>query len=359
MTDRMSELPQAEVADPDGVQVALRAAHTLWSHGDTAESLRWLRRAAESASDEGADQRSLQLAKAAAELRSRFGESRPPGSSPVAGGQLNIPVAKQGPTHNGYGTTSPQPSGAAASVPSRAQARAPAPAMAQPTNAEATLPLESVPPPLPVAEQDAEELEAEALPDDAVVENNGGAEPAPSAMQTWLASEPPVPGHSSEVGQSIPPPLPQSSYSSGPEPQAREEQPTIALPSEEEAAEVLDDLVVSQGADLVQGTPDLRAVESRSGSTVAVDELASRPPPSSRIPSSSAPTRPGEALAEVASNAPKLTARVHHQAVRVAISTQSSGEGCFTVRPLREGEAPPAGERVALLVALEPGSPLV
>jgi hypothetical protein len=68
----MSELPQADSADTDSVQMALQAAHTLWSRGDTTESLRWLKRAAESASDEGADLRSLQLAKAAAELRAKL-----------------------------------------------------------------------------------------------------------------------------------------------------------------------------------------------------------------------------------------------------------------------------------------------
>src|SRR5688572_11099653 len=79
MNEEMSDLPQAIAADPDGVQVALRAAHTLWSRGDTTESLKWLRKAAESASDEGADIRSLQLAKAAAELRAKLlGGSEPP-----------------------------------------------------------------------------------------------------------------------------------------------------------------------------------------------------------------------------------------------------------------------------------------
>ncbi len=86
MNEDMSALPQADSADPDGVQVALRAAHTLWSRGDTTESLKWLRKAAESASDEGADLRSLQLAKAAAELRGKlFGSSEPPPRSASPG----------------------------------------------------------------------------------------------------------------------------------------------------------------------------------------------------------------------------------------------------------------------------------
>ena len=80
----MSELPQADSADTDAVQMALQAAQTLWSRGDTTESLRWLKRAAESASDEGADLRSLQLAKAAAELRAKLfpsGSDAPPASA--------------------------------------------------------------------------------------------------------------------------------------------------------------------------------------------------------------------------------------------------------------------------------------
>jgi hypothetical protein len=55
----------------------------------------------------------------------------------------------------------------------------------------------------------------------------------------------------------------------------------------------------------------------------------------------------------------KLTARVHHQAVRVSFAPDSRAPGQYVVRPLREGERPPVGERVALLVALEPGVPLV
>ena len=85
MNEEMSDLPQAETADPDGVQVALRAAQTLWSRGETSESLKWLRKAAESASDEGADVRSLQLAKAAAELRAKlFGGGERSGNSATA-----------------------------------------------------------------------------------------------------------------------------------------------------------------------------------------------------------------------------------------------------------------------------------
>jgi hypothetical protein len=55
----------------------------------------------------------------------------------------------------------------------------------------------------------------------------------------------------------------------------------------------------------------------------------------------------------------RLTARVHHQAVRVSFTPDLRVPGQYVVRPLREGEKAAAGERVALLVGLEPGVPLV
>lgn len=332
MSERMSELPQAEMADPDGVQVALRAAHTLWSHGDTAESLRWLRRAAESASDEGADVRSLELAKAAAELRTRLAVSQPPGSSPIAGGLSSIPAAKQAQSANGWARPPASPPPAVSSL------------NAGPGLTTAP---ESVPPPLPNPVDD-DDLEAEALPDDALIEKDGGAEPTPSAMQAWLASDSTAPGAPRESaegvnqGLSIPPPLPSESYQDpyGAD-EGRSEQLTLAIDSEQGRAEVLEPMLASSPAVQVQPA-------APSGDA-----------PPSVAPSSSAPTQPGEAVAEITGTTPKLTARVHHQAVRVAIAASSLGDGQFTVRPLREGETAPAGERVALLVALEPGSPLV
>ena len=66
-----------------------------------------------------------------------------------------------------------------------------------------------------------------------------------------------------------------------------------------------------------------------------------------------------EAPTALESAPPKLTARVHHQAVRVSFAPDPRAPGQYVVRPLREGERPLGGERVALLVALEPGVPLV
>jgi hypothetical protein len=45
--------------------------------------------------------------------------------------------------------------------------------------------------------------------------------------------------------------------------------------------------------------------------------------------------------------------------VRVSFAPDPRVPGQYVVRPLREGEKAATGERVALLVALEPGVPLV
>src|SRR5689334_12990735 len=120
MNEEMSDLPQAETADPDGVQVALRAAQTLWSRGETSESLKWLRKAAESASDEGADVRSLQLAKAAAELRAKlFGGGERSGAGEISGAH---PIADHGGAAPGraqpaLSSSRPEPDAARSSFP--------------------------------------------------------------------------------------------------------------------------------------------------------------------------------------------------------------------------------------------------
>lgn len=54
------------------MQLALSAAASLWESGEDAEALKWLRRAANNASDRDADARAVELFKAAAELASEL-----------------------------------------------------------------------------------------------------------------------------------------------------------------------------------------------------------------------------------------------------------------------------------------------
>lgn len=71
--------------DHEDVSWALSTARTTWDRGEHMDALKWLRRAAEAASEAEADDRALQLAKAAADLTTRIdelgwesGSARPP-----------------------------------------------------------------------------------------------------------------------------------------------------------------------------------------------------------------------------------------------------------------------------------------
>jgi hypothetical protein len=66
----MAELafPAPEPSDTEDVAWTLQTAGTMWARGDAHEAVRWLRRAAEAASDAGNDERALTLARSAADL---------------------------------------------------------------------------------------------------------------------------------------------------------------------------------------------------------------------------------------------------------------------------------------------------
>lgn len=451
MSDTMSDLPQAESADPDGVQVALRAAQALWSRGDMSESLRWLRRAAESASDEGADMRSLQLAKAAAELRGKLFGQGDGARSPLEGSGVHLAAAEAGaakevgagePVARAAGPASPPPppSSRAPRADGEQSSRPPsatqyvvhrpreAPrqlmglspstlehvAQRDSSSAHGAIPSWSAdaerrassasPPPLPraAAADDYEELEAEPDEDDGEEEEPQWSSPAP----TWPGSELPSaptresePLHVSEPRLAVasaavasstvsskPPPLPMAGVYTDDDDDddpMRPEQPTVVIPPIEERAR----------AEHRQPVPPPEAVAgasrgdfsrweeaqpvgwSAAGHAWDHSETSAGP---AELGSSQA-TSEGDASAGRASEPadpfgaptppssepslepvpPKLTARVHHQAVRVSFAPDARAAGQYVVRALREGEKPTAGERVALLVALEPGQPLV
>lgn len=73
----MPSFPTPVDDDAEDVVLALETAGALWSNGNPAEALRWLRRAADSAEQAGNDLRAVALAKTAAEL-TPISESVPP-----------------------------------------------------------------------------------------------------------------------------------------------------------------------------------------------------------------------------------------------------------------------------------------
>src|SRR5580658_4857151 len=87
-----SPVPTAKKEDPEDVAWALQTAEATWSRGDHADALKWIRRAAEAASEAEADDRALELAKAAADVASLLADrptavapAPPPPPVPAAG----------------------------------------------------------------------------------------------------------------------------------------------------------------------------------------------------------------------------------------------------------------------------------
>jgi hypothetical protein len=84
-------IPQPRLDDDEDVHWALSTAVALWGRGERTEALKWLRRAAEQASDVNADKRALELFKAAAEVANQVksasapppAEAAPPAPAPT------------------------------------------------------------------------------------------------------------------------------------------------------------------------------------------------------------------------------------------------------------------------------------
>src|SRR3954471_3046591 len=76
-------IPPPNQDDDEDVSWALSTAGALWNRGESVEALKWLRRAAETASDANADARPLALFKAAADVASRVNSNSAPPPAPT------------------------------------------------------------------------------------------------------------------------------------------------------------------------------------------------------------------------------------------------------------------------------------
>lgn len=79
MTQLAMDIPEPSSDDAESVVTALEMAAVFDAQGDAQEALRWVRRAAEAASDEGNDLRALMLARSVADLTTHL-QSFPPGA---------------------------------------------------------------------------------------------------------------------------------------------------------------------------------------------------------------------------------------------------------------------------------------
>jgi hypothetical protein len=248
----------------------------------------------------------------------------------------------------------------------------------------------SSPPPLPrTSLDDYEELEAE--PDEDPDSNEAawavpatsswrplgepteGAEPSPRRREAGSDSSPRVATLPPPAFGSSPPPLPdaaafsEAAFSDEEAEAMRAEQPTMFMPSKEEgesgfAGTERDFSPAAENPSLNHGAWD---TEARLGRWDAAG-TGTEPGWGAEARSSGWGVGPGagpgsfEPQNTAADSVPaKLRARVHHQAVRVSFAPDSRCPGQYVVRALRDGEKAREGERIALLVALEPGVPLV
>ncbi len=115
-----SVVPTAKKDDIEDVAWALQTAEATWSRGDHADALKWIRRAAEAASEAEQDDRALELAKAAADVASLLADR------PTAVGPPPLPVVPPNVPAPKIGTTS-MPPPAASPASARAPVSAPIP----------------------------------------------------------------------------------------------------------------------------------------------------------------------------------------------------------------------------------------
>jgi hypothetical protein len=120
MADAKNPIPSPQPGDSEDLELALETAQRMYSTGDSAEALKWLRRAASAAEEAGDDLRQLQLARLAADLAAVVNAGPPVVSSapsvPPAGkpggtpSRLPQPPAKQPPpAPSARGSVAPGP----------------------------------------------------------------------------------------------------------------------------------------------------------------------------------------------------------------------------------------------------------
>lgn len=94
--DPDAPIPQPTASDPEDVSWALSTAEAMWARGDVAEAVKWLRRGAEAASEAEADERALELAKAAANLATRVPRRSTPAMAQVPSAAAMLEATPQG-----------------------------------------------------------------------------------------------------------------------------------------------------------------------------------------------------------------------------------------------------------------------
>lgn len=187
------EVPEAKPEDPEDVSWALSTAEAMWARGDHLEGIKWIRKAAEAASDAEDDMRALELAKTASDLttliarRSRASIGEGPGYAGGAPPEPGAPPALR------YTSTQPMPPSAPSTAPSGAPAPVPAATKSAPPAAGRSAP----PGPIPLPSR---------------------ASNAPKAPQAPQPSQAPQGPHTPQPPRAAPRPLATNDARQGPQP---------------------------------------------------------------------------------------------------------------------------------------------
>lgn len=119
-------IPAAKKSDHEDVAWALSTAESQWAQGERGEAIKWLRRAAEAASEVEDDSRALELAKAVAEITA----SAPPAAPSSPPKPVEIP--RPPPTPKPTSVSPPRPATGAPPRPPSVAPKAPAAPMSRP-----------------------------------------------------------------------------------------------------------------------------------------------------------------------------------------------------------------------------------
>lgn len=367
--------PSPQPQDPPEVREAIEQAGILWSE-DPKESLKWLRKAAEFASDAGDDLRSVQLARVSADLRNLANLSPsipppttlPPLSLPLPTAPVVVGQATEGETRSGEadGAIEASPDASVAVV---ALSEQPVDA----ADVTATVP-ESNGAHLwssgenTVRDQNAisQDADQEVTPNAPPVATGAGpgAAPAPEAMVGI-----PQVAFSKDPGQTVPatpaasaaalalatapasyqsvPPSPSSAYGVAPATAAG-----AAPGAGANNGSIAGALAAKRPAAAFFGNP---TAAGAGGPRPEQPTLVGRPLTNTNGPRGVNDETPAATPAAIQADsvAPGSNTRfVQHRAVEVAISIAPNASGHFDLHPLAEGENLEPGFRRALLVAL-------
>ncbi len=337
------EVPKPETTDVEAVATALEAASALGTNGNYPEALRYLRRAVESASENGDDLRALKLARAAAELSDYLEGSSVGGGSPADGARAEAAADAQASASDANVET--KPARRLPSPPPRVQLscttplppRSSAPSAAAPAAAPtAAAPTAAVPPKTMPPRRAA----PRSMPPRSMAPRSVPPRSVPPR------SVPPRSVPPEAAARSTRPPRSQSSVTSS---ATRSVSPAAPRSKTSEVPES----VPSSRAKTSDGVARISSAAPR----VVSGRTPSTPPPKSLHPGYASAAVRGTAKAQLRT-ATSTGYGPSRQTLRVCIARNPDDPETLLVRPLEEGVAAPPGTHEALIVLLDPHADL-